>query len=556
MATTQRLLNENVSVPEGIVRVLEDAGIDMVFGIMGGNMGRLYNALYDHQSTVRAVLVRHESLASVMAEVYGRLTGKPGIAIGQGGFMLSNALLGTIESHLGSSPMLILTELSDQAPFSQHAPYQGGTGEYGTFDARQSFSGVTKYTTVPQEGVQAVQSTQLAIKHAMSGEQGPVAVLYHSSAFSGEVGPSSIPSIYPTQSYLPRKPRGEAASIEAVSRELLKAERPVIIAGNGVRLSQAYDELTNLSRLLGAPVATTASGKGVFPETDDLALGTCGNFGQATANTFIGQADVVLAVGSKLGPLDTTSENPKLLNPERQVLLQIDIEPKNTGWTFPCKETITGDAAVVLSSIADAIGQAGGPSDEALKARKERLMTTRREQGFFNDPGYDSAETPILPQRLIAEIHKAVSDDTFISCDAGENRLFMTHYFQTKGAGTLIMPGFGAMGYAIPAALAAKLIYPDRQVMAVTGDGGFGMAMNGMMTALDEEIPIAVVILNNSALGWVKHGQGNRAIASSFTDMNYADIAKVMGKREGTLRVRLHRAIQALRNEMEADDHG
>ena len=377
--------------------------------------------------------------------------------------------------------------------------------------------------------MQAVQSTQLAIKHAMSGEQGPVAVLYHSAAFRGEVGPASIPSLYPTRFYLPGKPQGETASIEAVSRELLNAERPVIIAGNGVRLSQAYDELCNLARLLGAPVATTASGKGVFPETDELALGTCGNFGQATANTYIGQADVVLAVGSKLGPLDTTSENPRLLDPERQVLLQIDIEPKNTGWTFPCKETITGDAAVVLSSLAEAIRQAVGPSEETLTARKEKLMTTRREQDFFNDPGYDSAETPILPQRLIAEIHRAVSDDTFISCDAGENRLFMTHYFQTKGAGTLIMPGFGAMGYAIPAALAAKLIYPDRQVMAVTGDGGFGMAMNGMMTALDEEIPIVVVIMNNSALGWVKHGQGNRTIASSFTDMNYADIANAMG---------------------------
>ncbi|MDK1025349.1 MAG: thiamine pyrophosphate-binding protein [Gammaproteobacteria bacterium] len=529
MQTTKRLFEEDVSVPEAIVRVLEEAGIDMIFGIIGGNMGRIYNALYDHQATIRAVLVRHESLASVMAEVYGRLTGKPGVAIGQGGFMLANGLLGTIEAHLGSSPMLVLSELSDQAPFSQHAPYQGGTGEYGTFDGRQSFSGVTKYTIVPHEAVQAVQSTQLAIKHAMSGEPGPVAVLYHSTSLNGHVGPDSIPTLYPTGFYLPRKPHGETGSIVAVARALMDAERPVIIAGNGVRLSQAYGELANLAELLVIPVATTASGKSTFPETHELALGVCGNFGQTTANKFIGQADLILAVGTKLGTADNVAENPEMIDPERQVLLQIDIDPLNSSWIYPCAEVITGDATIVLTRLAEVIGEMGEPAEEKLSQRKEMLNAARREHGFFSDPGYDSDETPILPQRLIAEIHKAITDDTIIACDAGENRLFMTHYFQTKSAGSLIMPGFGAMGYAIPAALAAKLIHPDRPVIAVCGDGGFGMAMQGLMTALDENIPIAVVVMNNSALGWVKHGQGNRVIASTFSDMNYADIATAMG---------------------------
>ena len=138
MAVTEKLLQEEVSVAEAILFALEDAGIDMVFGITGGNMGRLYDALYDHQSNIRAVLVRHEQLASVMAEVYGRLTGKPGVAIGQGAFVLANALLGTFEAHMGSSPMQLLTDLSDQSPFSQHAPYQGGTGEKPSTATRRS----------------------------------------------------------------------------------------------------------------------------------------------------------------------------------------------------------------------------------------------------------------------------------------------------------------------------------------------------------------------------------------------------------------------------------
>jgi acetolactate synthase-1/2/3 large subunit len=529
--TTEKLLQEDVSVCEAMVRVLEEVGVDMVFGIAGGNTGRFFHALYFHQSTIRTILVRHESLAGVMAEVYGRLTGKPGVAIGQGAFMISNGLLGVLEAHLGSSPMLILTDLSDQAPFSHHAPYQSGTGEYGAWDAKQSFSGVTKMTMVPQEPVQTVQSLQLAIKHALSGEQGPVALICHSAAFQTRVGPNSRPSIYPTKSYLPTKPGGDEALIKAAAQSLLQAKRPVILAGNGVRLSQAYKELQELAEALGAPVGTTASGKGVFPETHDLALGAFGNYGQATANAFIGQADVILCVGSRLGPVDTAGESPELIDPQRQNLIQIDIEPKNTGWSFPCETRIAGDAALVLSRLTDVIREKGGPSSGVINERKGSLKKMREELGFFNVETYESDEIPILPERLIAEIHKAISDDTFIACDAGENRLFMTHLFQTKGAGTLIMPGIGAMGYSIPAAMAAKLIYPDRPVLAVCGDGGFGMSMNGLMTAVEAKIPIGVVVFNNSALGWVMHGQGKRVIASEFGRMSYADMARAMGCR-------------------------
>ena len=181
-------LTEEVSPSEAIVRVLEQAGIDMVFGIPGGNTGALFNALYDHKRSIRAVLVREESRAGVMAEVYGRLTGKPGVAIAQAAFMV-HASLGAIEAHLSSSPMLILTDLSDHAPFSLHGPYQSGVGEYGSWDAKQTFSGMTKLTLVATSGTHAVQCTQMAIKHALTGEQGPVAVLYHSQSLRGRIGP-------------------------------------------------------------------------------------------------------------------------------------------------------------------------------------------------------------------------------------------------------------------------------------------------------------------------------------------------------------------------------
>jgi acetolactate synthase-1/2/3 large subunit len=426
------LLSEEVSPSEAIIRVLEQAGINMIFGMPGGNTGAIFNALYDHQETVRTVLVREEARAGVMAEVYGRLTGKPGVAMGQGAFM-ANVTLGAIEAHLSSSPMLLLADLSDHAPYSQHGPYQSGAGEYGTWDAKQMFSAITKLTLVATSGSHAVQCTQLAIKHALSGERGPVAVLYHSQSLRGRVGPDSRPPLYATDSYLPgAPPLADPAAVDEAVRILIAAERPVIIAGNGVRISQAYKELAALAEALAIPVATTAGGKGTFAETHDLALGVLGNFGTPLANAEIGAADVVLAVGSKLSVTDFASENPKLLNPQRQTLIQVDIETRNASWSFPAEIALIGDAKAVLTQLVSALTAADGIAAETIAARRARLQRARQQHGFFNAAELTSDAAPLLPQRAIKEIQRTVANDAIITCDAGENRIFMTHYFQTK----------------------------------------------------------------------------------------------------------------------------
>jgi acetolactate synthase I/II/III large subunit len=524
------LLSEEVSPSEAIVRVLEQAGINLVFGMPGGNMGAVFNALYDHRETVRSVLVREEARAGVMAEVYGRLTGKPGVVIAQGAF-LANVTLGAIEGFLSSSPMLLMGDLSDHAPYSAHSPYQSGAGEYGTWDARQLFSAITKQTMVAYDGPHAVQCTELAIKHAMSGQPGPVAVLYHSQSLRGRVGPETRPFLYGLNSYLPpAEPQADEGAVKEAARVLAAAERPLVIAGNGVRVSQAYEELAALAVNLGAGVSTTAGGKGTFPETHELALGVCGNFGTPLANAEIGAADVILAVGTKLGVSDFANQNPKLLDPRRQILIQLDVEPCNASWTFPAEIVLIGDAKAVLAQLINSLTTQGGRSAGKVLAARSRLQSSRREHGFFDAPELRSGESPILPQRAISEIQRAVPNDSIVTCDAGENRIFMTHYFQTKGAGTFLQPsGVGGMGYAIPAAMAAKLVHRDRQVVAVCGDGGFAIGMNGLMTAVAEDIPITIVVFNNGALGWVKHGQGDRNIACDLSNFDHAAIARSIG---------------------------
>jgi acetolactate synthase-1/2/3 large subunit len=332
--------------------------------------------------------------------------------------------------------------------------------------------------------------------------------------------------LYPTKYYLPAPPPpADAERVAAAAKALLGAQKPVVIAGNGVRIAQGYDQLVALAEAAGLPVGTTAAGKGTFAETHRLALGVFGTFGTEAANGCIAEADLVLAIGTKLGPSDTAWENRDLLDPTRQTFIQIDIEPRNASWTFPAEHVLLGDAAQVMQQLCDAVA----PQSAGRRAAGEaRVAKWRKEKGYFDQPGYSADDTLILPQRAIGELMRTLPDNAIVTCDAGENRIMMTHYYQTKQAGGFLQAaGSGPMGFAIPAALAAKLVHPDRPVVAVCGDGGFAMTMNGLMTGIEQDIPIIVVVFNNQALGWVLHGGG--PFAAEFADFDHAAIARAMG---------------------------
>ncbi|MDO8944118.1 MAG: thiamine pyrophosphate-binding protein, partial [Desulfobacterales bacterium] len=397
--------------------------------------------------------------------------------------------------------------------------------------ARMSFSGATKAVFESHNAEQAVQHTQMAVKHATAGQAGPVALLYHSTALKGTIDPGKAPHLYATEGYRVRPThRADVLEIERIAEKLAAARQPVIIAGNGVRISRAYDELRQLAETVGAPVATTASGKGVFAEDHPLALGVFGTFGLPAANAFIAGADAILAIGTKLAPSDTAFENTALIDPRRQTLIQIDIEPCNAAWTYPCDHALVGDAAALLRQLCQAAVASGRFGTAVVEDRTRAVRSTRAKHGYFDEPEYAAPQAPLLPQRIVAEIMKAAPPNAMVTCDAGENRLFMTRFYQTRSAESFLAPAAtGGMGYAIPAALACKLLYPDRQAIAVCGDGGFGMSMNGLLTAQEENIPIVVVVMNNNALGWVKHFQRGREIASEFPNMNSAPIAQAMG---------------------------
>lgn len=344
----------------------------------------------------------------------------------------------------------------------------------------------------------------------------------------GEVIPEAFPKLFEMDKYL-RDTRSLAAPepLAKAIQMLASARRPVILAGQGVRVSRAYEELATLAELLGAPVATTHSGKSAFPEVHPLALGIMGITGSPLANEVVGEADVLFIVGSRLKPpMDTCYENPKLIDPDRQRIIHVDIDPRNAGWVFPAEVCLCGDAKLVLDQFIRSLnGHVKGTDNRmrALQERKERI-------GFLDDPSLRSDAIPILPQRVVAELEKVLDPSAIVVTDGGNNRHWMAHYFKTKAVETYFgIGGVGGVGWSVAAVVTAKLLHPDRPCISISGDGGFSMQIHVLSTALQYKTPVIFVVMNDSGLGMVRETQGSRSIASEYIDTDFAKIANGFG---------------------------
>jgi acetolactate synthase-1/2/3 large subunit len=514
-----------------IVEVLEEAGIDHVFGIPGGDTGRIFKALYAKQDKIKVVVARDEQTAACMADMYGRLTGKPGVFMAQGCYAASTGLFGVIEAGLGSSPMLVITDITTYGVPPGHGSVQCGGGEYGNFDIAAIFKATCKFTAVAHNPGDGVQAVQRAIKHAVTGRPGPTAAVLAIDALRGEITEETFPRIYDTRGYMQNAVSVPPASeTERAADMLLTAKQPVIVAGNGVHASKAYAELQTLAEGLGAPVATSTLGKGVFPEVHPLALGAMGIFGSPVANKVVGEADLVLIVGCRLKGPDTITESPRLIDPARQTLIQIDVEPRNAGWVFPINQGLIGDANAVLAQLNEALAEdipKRPPYDQ--QARFAQIQQDKQALLYFADDYSASNAVPILPQRLAKELSESLAPDAIVCADAGNNRVWMLRYFQTKQAGNYFGTyGIAGMSWSLPAALTAKLLHPERQCVSVCSDG-FAMQNHVLTTALQHDAPVTYVVFNDAQLGMVRQGQGDQPIASEFVRTDWATVAQGYG---------------------------
>ena len=518
------------SASEMIVQTLEEAGIEYVFGIPGGGTGQIFQILETKQDRIRTLLVRHEQVAAIMADAYGRASGKPAAIMGQGLFMGSNATFGIMEAMLSSSPMLILTDTSDSGA-AQRPANQSGAGEYGSIDLQSIFKSMTKYTTLATSPKEAVLGTQMAIKHAISGRPGPTTVLMRSAAIGGQVDVESPPFIHNAAGFLnTAKPASAPVDIQKALEILSESRRPVIIAGNGVHVAGAHSALQQLAEKLAIPVATSYKGKSAISEDHPLALGMVGTYGQETANKAVGDSDTILVVGALLRSQETVGERPDIFDPNKQRIIQIDIDERNAGWSFPVELGLIGDAKVILEQMVEASNVAS--LDNSKRQPWADSMPSRREAGGYHDqPEMHEESSPVKPQRLIAQLQATMDPSTIYTLDAGNNRTWMAHLYRAQTANTFYSPGGTAgMGWALPAAVGLKLVYPDQPVVAVTGDGGYMMVVNAISTAVQYDLPIICVVFNNNTLGMVNdHQPEGHKIASEFHPTNNATVAEGMG---------------------------
>ena len=519
------------SASEMIVQTLEEADIEYVFGIPGGGTGQIFQILETKQDRIKTILVRHEQVAAIMADAYGRAAGKPAAIMGQGLFMGSNAAFGIMEAMLSSSPMLVITDTSDGGA-AQRPANQSGAGEYGSIDLQSMFKAMTKYTTLATNPKEAVLGTQMAIKHAVSGRPGPATLLMRSAAISGEVDVESPPFIHNAAGFLnTAKPASAAVDIERAIQILNESKRPVIIAGNGVHVARAHDELQQLAEQWGMPVATSYKGKSAISEDHPLSLGMVGTYGQETANKAVGDADTVLVIGALLRSQETVGERPDIFNPARQRIIQIDIDERNAGWSFPVEIGLIGDAKAILEQLVEA-SNAAAPGNASNRSEWTESMQARRDAaGFHDQPEMHEDSSPVKPQRLIAQLQATMPADTIYALDAGNNRTWMAHLYRAQQANTFYSPGGTAgMGWALPAAVGLKLVYPDQPVVCISGDGGYMMTVNAISTAVQYDLPIICVVFNNGTLGMVNdHQPEGHKIASEFYPTNNATVAEGMG---------------------------
>ncbi|MFC7197129.1 thiamine pyrophosphate-binding protein [Halosimplex aquaticum] len=508
---------------ERIVSALEALDVEYVFGYPGGRVIEVFDALA--ASDVEVVRPRDEREASVMAEAAGRITRDPGVLAGQGPWIGSLGAIGQMEARLGSSPMVVLTEMSERGDYSTLAPYQQARGDYGGLDLPSILDGVTAEHWEPRTPAETIRSLQLAFKHATAGRPGPCAVVLDGDAVTEEVPDDPTPPLWDdvdqTRTWDAR-PTDE--DLARAADALADADRPVVLAGNGVHAANAYDELEAVAAVADAAVVTSYLGKSTIAETHERAAGVAGSFGHEGANQVVSDADVLLVVGCRLNPMDTNWGAASFIRPNEQTILHADVDPRNAGWVYPADVGLIGDARETLDGLAEEVADRDGSSTGAGWA----LDRAREAREDFTATACESDAVPIKPQRAVAAVESVVDGETVVTADSGNNRFWLLNYLQTPASRTYFgSGGVGGMGWAAPAAVAAALV-TDRQAVAVAGDGGFAMTMTVVETAVQQGVAPLFVVLNDTSLGMVRQMDDDLP-GTEFHDTDFVAVAEAMG---------------------------
>jgi acetolactate synthase-1/2/3 large subunit len=465
-----------------IVSMLAEAGVEVVFGLPGGAISPVHDALLD--SSIRVVTNRHESGSLFAAAGYAQVTGKLGVAIVTSGPGALNALTGLASAWCDGLPILLL--VGDVPRPTQGKGVLQDSSAHG-LQIVEMARHVTKLAAEIPRASAVPHMLRRAIATALSGKRGPVMLTLPLDVTCGQLAAPR------TSGELVLEPRIPEPTVHEIVELVSTARRPLILAGSGVRGPDAPMRLRSVADALRCPVATTPKGKGVFPETHPLALGVFGMGGHLSARRYLdSNPDVVLAIGTSLGDMATDGFAPQLQG--TRALVHVDIDSRQIGKSYAPTHAIVAPAADLLGALVERLESTARWPTPALTVQRHDLPGT-------NVPGR------IAPHHAILDIQEVLPRDTIFTVDSGEHFLFAVHYLEIERPDAfVVMTGLGSMGQSIGAAIGAQLAHPHRSVAAICGDGCFAMNAFEIATAVAEQLPIRVFVFNDGRLGMVENG--------------------------------------------------
>ncbi len=473
---------------------LERLGVEVVFGLCGHTVIAFLDAL--GKSRIRYISTRHEQIAAHAADGYARATGKPGVLMTHLGPGLTNATTGVANAALDSVPMVVIAGDIPSHYYGRH-PHQE-VNLHMDADQYEIYRPFCKRVYRVDRVQDLPRIVERAFHLSMSGRPGPVLVDIPMDIFSADLPVGSFQKVPPPVS----RPALDPEMAERIAKALSEAKRPILYAGGGVMSAHANAELQALAETLEIPVAHTLMGKGVLREDHPLLLGMTGFWGTPVANAFCLEADLVLAIGTRLAEANSSSWDPRFtfsFPPTR--LIHIDIDPAEIGRNFPTELGAVADAKLALGTIAEA---AKGKTHAVRPDLRKTIAEGRGEFSSRWEQQWSSDQYPLRPERILSELHKALPENGFIVTDVGWNKNGMAQQYPINVPGTFITPsGLCTMGFGPAAALGVKTGCPDRAVVALIGDGAFSSNMGVIATAVEAKLPVVWVVMDNSAFGTI-----------------------------------------------------
>lgn len=474
---------------EMLIKSLEAEGVDLMFGYPGGVLLDFYDALFD--SSIRHILTRHEQAGAHAADGYARASGRVGVCMATSGPGATNLVTGIATAYMDSVPLVAFT--------GQVSTNMIGGDAFQEADIIGITRPITKHSYLVQNTADLPRVVKEAFHLAGTGRPGPVVIDLPKDVLAQEdkYVPHKEAQI---RGYKP-KIDGHTGQIKKVLSELKKSRKPVIYAGGGVVISEATDELIALADKHKIPVTTTLLGLGGFPADHPLYLGMLGMHGTYQANMTIHQSDLILAIGARFD--DRVTGNVEKFAPHARIV-HIDIDPSAISKNIEVHVPVVGDVKRVMTTLNDI----DKDQETTFNDMRGKWLDQVKAWGDERPLTYDEEGPAIKPQYVVEKLSDLTPDDAIITTEVGQNQMWVAQFYKFNKPRTLLSSGgLGTMGYGLPAAMGAQFAYPGRTVVDVAGDGSIQMNIQELATVAQHNLPVKIVVLNNSFLGMVRQWQ-------------------------------------------------